>query len=422
MATSNDLSVLDGLTKKVYGKGVHQAVPDNVKVFFDLFPFSASQERLGNIFAESINLQIEQGVTRSTGSAGVVALNAPIASVNKQALVDAYAIILQASISWDLVAKARTPNSAQSFENAMTQVVDNTLLSHRRHQVADMLYGGTNLGVILTGAASATQSLILASCAAGLWYGNTGVLIDIWDPTLTTKRNGSPLSLATFNVDPTGTTRTLTFGTSVTTTTNDVIVFAGTVAGGVMLTPPGLAVISGQQGGTLFGLNQTTFPMFSGAVYTVPAAGPLTMNQLDKASTLPLTRGYTGKIKLLVNPITFSNIAQEEVSRIHLTQGLVNGTANVGYDSVKITTSTGAKLECEGSPWIKEGEAYMVPMDGSVKRIGAVDIQLGGPADPQPTWRRVENSTSYSIPSYSLSAMFSPEPWKLTKITGFVNI
>ena len=38
MAQYNDLSILDGLTKKVYGKGVHQAVPDNVHAFFDLSP------------------------------------------------------------------------------------------------------------------------------------------------------------------------------------------------------------------------------------------------------------------------------------------------------------------------------------------------------------------------------------------------
>lgn len=421
MAQYNDLSVLDGLTKRVYGKGVHQAIPDNIKVFFDLFPFVPNQERLGNLFAEAINLSIEQGVTRSSGSAGVVSLASSVASVTKQATVDAAAIIMQAVLSWDLVAKARTPNSAQSFQSAMTQIIDNVLLSHRRHQVSDMLYGGTNIGVIATGVANATQTITNASCAPGIWYGSTGMTVDIYDPTLTTKRNGAPLTVASFAVDPTGATRTITFGASVTTTTNDVIVFAGTVSAGALITPPGLAVISGLQGGTLFGLSQVTYPVFQGAVYSV-AGGALTMNQLDKASTLPLTRGYTGKLKLLVNPITFSNIAQEEVSRIHLTMGNIQGTANVGYDSVKITTSTGAKLECEGSPWIKEGEAYMVPMDGSVKRIGACDIQLGGPADPQPTWRRIEGQTGYSIPTYSLSAMFSPEPWKLTKITNIVNI
>lgn len=29
MAQHDDLSVLDGLTKRVYGRGVHQAVPDS---------------------------------------------------------------------------------------------------------------------------------------------------------------------------------------------------------------------------------------------------------------------------------------------------------------------------------------------------------------------------------------------------------
>jgi hypothetical protein len=72
---------------------------------------------------------------------------------------------------------------------------------------------------------------------------------------------------------------------------------------------------------------------------------------------------------------------REEVARIQLTQGLVEGSAKVGYDTIRFTTAAGAAVECQPSPWIKEGEAYLVPQDGSVKRIGAVDIQLGGPAD-----------------------------------------
>src|SRR4051794_35799030 len=97
---------------------VHQAIPDNIKMYFDLFGFCPSGDRLGNLFAESVNLGIEQGVTRSSGTAGVVAMNNSIASVNKQATVDAAAIIMQASLSWDAVAKARTAGSAQSFENS----------------------------------------------------------------------------------------------------------------------------------------------------------------------------------------------------------------------------------------------------------------------------------------------------------------
>lgn len=420
MAQYNDLTVLDGLTKRVYGKGVSQAVPDNVKMFFDLFPFVPNGERLGNLFAASVNLAIEQGVTRTSGTAGVVTLNQSIASVNKQCTVDAAAIIMQATLSWDAVAKARTPNSAQSFESAMTQVVDNVLLSHRRHQTADILYGSDNIGVVSPGVANATQTITTASCAPGIWYGSVGMTVDIYDPTLTTKRNGAPLTVIGFSVDPTGATRTLTFGASVTTTTNDVIVFAGTVAASAYLTPPGLSIIAGQQGGTLFGLSQVTYPVFQGTVYDAGSAA-LTMAKLDKASVLPLIRGYTGKLKLLCNPITFSNISQEETGRVQLTGGQSSGTAKIGFDKVQIITSAGAQIEVSGSPWIKEGEAYLVPMDSSLKRIGSVDIQLGGPADPQPNWRRLEGSTAYTLPTYSLSAMFSSEPWKITKIKNIVN-
>lgn len=372
------------------------------------------------MFAQSVSLSIEQGVTRASGSAGVVAMNNSIASINKQCTVDGSSIIMQAAIAWDIVSKARQPNSAQAFENALTETVDNLLLSHRRHQVSDMLYGGVELAVINTGTASATQPLTLASTAPAIWYGSQNMLIDIYDVTLTTKRNASPLSLSSFSVDPSGASRTLTFGTSVTTTTGDVVVFSGTVASNAYSTANGLSYIAGLSGGTLFGLSQTSYPTFQAAQFAVGSTS-LTMKLLDKATALPLNRGYMGKLVLLCSPITFSNLSQEETARVQLINGNATGTAKIGFNKVNILTSTGANVECRGSPWIKEGEAYLVPDDGSVKRIGSCDIQLGGPSDPYPTWRRIEGFTGYSIPSFSLSAMFTSEPWKITKLTGIVN-
>lgn len=326
----------------------------------------------------------------------------------------------QATISWDLVAKARQPGSAQSFENAMTQVVDNTLLSHRRHQTADLLYGGDDIGIIKTGVASATQTITSASCAPGIFYGSANMLCDLYDVTLATKRNASPLSIVSYNVDPTGANRTITFNSSVTSTTGDRLVFAGTVASQAFVTPPGLSIVAGQTGGNLFGLNQVSYPVFAGSQYDAGNAA-LTMQKIDAATILPLIRGFNGRMKLLVHPLTFSNIAMEEVARINLVGSQAKGTAEVGYDTVRFITAAGANVECQPSPWVKEGLGFIVPMDGSCKRIGAVDIQLGGPADPQPTWRRIEGQTGYSLPTYSLQALFTPEPWKLVLIKNITN-
>lgn len=420
MATYDDLSTLDGLTKRVYGRGVHQAIPDNSKSIYSLFPFAPNQERLGDKFVEAVNLALEQGVTRTTGTAGVVTLNQSIASVVKQAIVDASAIIILAQISWDVVAKARSANSAQSFQSSLTQVVDNALLSHRRHQCADMLYGGDNIGVIKTGVAGSTQTLLEKSVAPAIWYGSTGMLVDIYDPTLTTKRNASPLSLSGYKVDPGSAARTLTFGASVTTTTNDVVVFAGSVIGGVYVTPPGLSMIASTQNSTLFSISQTSYPVFSASVYDAGGAA-LNMSKIDAATIYPLIRGYSGKMVLLVHPLTFANIAAEEVARIQLVGGSTKGSVEVGYNKVRFITASGANVECEPTPWMKEGEAYVIPDDGTCKRIGAEEIRLGAPSDPSPTWRRIEGSTGYSLPTYSLQAMFTPEPWKLVKIQNIVN-
>jgi hypothetical protein len=210
------------------------------------------------------------------------------------------------------------------------------------------------------------------------------------------------LVLTGFSVDPSGSSRTLTFGASVATTTGDVISFSGTVASNAYLTPVGISSLTGLTGSTLFGLSQTTYPTFSAAQFAVGSTA-LTMKLLDKATALPLNRGYMGKLKLICSPVTFSNLSLEETARVQL------------------ITSTGANIEIQGTPWCKEGEAYLLPDDGSLRRIGSCDIQLGGPSDPQPQWRRIEGYTGYSIPSFSLQALFTSEPWKCTKLTGIVN-
>lgn len=417
--SNNDLTVLDGLTKRVYGKGVHQAVPDNVKFLYDLIPFTPNQEQLGDSFVEAVNLAIEQGVTFGGGKAGIVTLNSPIAGKTKQAIVDASMIAFNVQISWDLVAKASGSNTAQSFEKGVTQAIDNTLISHRRFQTIQMLYGTDNIGVISSGTASATQTITNASCAPAVFYGSDNMQIDIYDPTLTTKRNGSPLNLNSYSVDSDSGSRTLTFGASVTTTTNDVVVPTGWVASTAFVMTPGLSTIAGQLGGTLFSLSQTTFPMFQGAVFDNGSAA-LSLTQLDRALGKLLLRGYNGRVTLLLHPRTFSNLVVEQNARVQLINGNARGTARVGFDEYEIMTSTGAPVTARVSPWIKEGEAYGVPDDGSLRRIGAVDIKLGGPMQ-EPNWQRLIAQTGYYLPTYSLQTPFTAEPWKLLKIKNIVN-
>lgn len=421
MAQNSDLTVLDGLLKKVYGKGVHQAVPDNVKEFFDLMPFSASQERLGDKFCEAINLGLEQGVTFGGGTPGVVTLNAPQSGRVKQAIVDASMIAMQCVVSWDVVAKANGTNTNQSFERGVTQIIDNVLISHRRWQATALLYGTDNIGIISAGAASATQTITKASCAPGLFYGSDNAFYDIYDVTLGNKKNsGAPLKLVGYNVDPSGATRTLTFDATVTTVTGDVIVPATWVASGAYVMTPGLSTICGVTGQTLFGLSQTTYSMFQPCVFDAGGVA-LSLKLLDQAVILPLIRGYSGKSKLFCSPGTFSNLSLEETSRVQLINGNATGTAKIGFDTMVIKTSSGANLTVVPHPFIKEGEAYVFPTDGSLRRIGACDIKLGGPLG-EPVWQRLmPAATGYMLPTFSLMTAFTAEPWKCLKIKNIVN-
>lgn len=418
MAAQDDLTVINGLLKQVYDKDLAMAIPDQTLPIFKAFPFSNAQ-RIGDHFVSAVNLSLEQGVTRSSDTAGVVVLNAPISSVVKQAQVSAAVITMQANLSWDAVAKTKAVGTA-AVKDAMSVVILNCLQSHRHHQAIDMLYGGVELAVINATTSSTVQPITKSSTAPGLWYNLQNATFDIWDPTYTTKRNGSPLSLSSCSVDASGSSRTLTFGASVSTTAGDFVQFSGTVTSNAVTTPVGLESIGRTQGGTLFNLSQATYPVFQAPQYDV-GNGALTRFKVDRAANLALTRGYTSKMILFVNPATMGDLLEEETSRIMLTGGQTTGTSKIGYNSLTMYSTSGATIECVSNVLIKEGVAFLVPDDGSVKRIGSVDVALGAPGDPYPQWQRIPGSSGYGLISYSMQAMYTANPWKVVYIKNIVN-
>jgi hypothetical protein len=88
------------------------------------------------------------------------------------------------------------------------------------------------------------------------------------------------------------------------------------------------------------------------------------------------------------------------------------------------TTIPGKGVEPSGSKCSASASRMMIwsVLVGNGKLSSTVaKSRLAMNTKPHPTWRRIEGSTGYSLPTYSLQALFTAEPWKLVKITSIVN-
>ncbi|WP_290812543.1 hypothetical protein [Ferrovibrio sp.] len=414
MATYNTVSQVGGILKNVYNKKVVDVVPDNLAVFFDMFQFSGGAEKIGSKFVTEVNFGSENGITVAAGDAGIVDLKAPEAPAIKQAEVTGSQIINSAWVAWDTVTRAIKADSPQAFESLFDRTMKNLRNGHRRAQVLNILYGGDNIGVVSAGANSATQTISLATYAPGIWFASEGMFVDIYDPTLNTKRNGADVKVIGYNT----VTRTVTLSATVNTTTDDIIVPRGTVSGAAYVEGIGLSAALGKTSGDLYGLSVTTYPSWKPAQF--PVGGALSQEKLDEAVTLGFNKGFTGKYVLLTSGATFNNLHTEQLSRV-MTRDYGNSNTPAGLRGIGYRIQGDILVDVVSHPWIKNGESYLVPDDDSWRRIGTVDLTLGDPTGEESIIQKLQGKTGYEITSYSLNSMFSETAYQGVKLTGIVN-
>jgi hypothetical protein len=430
----NDMTDMSLITKNVYGKGVVDLVPQNEKPFFDELEFAPASETIGLQFVEAVNVGLGSGIVTGTASGGPLTFGNPTPGAVVNAIVDGYQIANRQWLDYALASKARKQGQ-QAFEDVIVRVVNNLLKQHRRRQLSNLLYGGSapsgtntaagGLGIVASSTSSSTTITITqASWAPALWWFSDNTQYEVWNSTFTTARNSTtPLTLSSYSMA----NRTLTFSgatSSMSCSVGDVIIpYGGSgslVTSGALTDSLGLEAIldTSFTPGTLFSINQSTFPVFQPNSFNVGSTS-MTLALLDAAANQIYQKGHTGDMVLFCAPGTFSDLAAEEVTRVHLTQGLVEGKATVGFNALELTLQAG-KCRVYGSPWIKCGEAFLFA-EGIFRRIGSVDILHGDPRDLDTVWFNIPNVTAYETRSYSLQAAFTSEPAYSVVLYGIVN-
>jgi hypothetical protein len=298
---------------------------------------------LGKSAVFDVQLSDELGFSVGQGD---VTLNGNINQASARATVDAYSLILQSQVSYDLITRASTE------KKAFAKFVDSKFIpmaeSFQRRQEIMHLYGRDSIGE-LSGNTSGVLALTEASFCPTLWLGLKGAVLEAW----TAKTGGSQHNgdLVVSAVDVANRTVTVT-GTNSAVVNGDFLFFKGTHDAGHY----GLMSIA-KNTGTLFGISAATYELWKGSSYDVGTSA-LTLGKILQAAALAANKGCAEKLRALIPIAAFQSLVSDESALRQytaFTEKLENGGKRISF--------YGASGEIEVVPYhfMKAGEFLIFP-------------------------------------------------------------
>lgn len=298
---------------------------------------------LGKSAVFDVQLSDELGFTVGQGE---MTLNGNINQSAARATVDAYSLVLQSNVSYDLISRA------SSEKKAFAKFVDSKFIpmaeSFQRRQEILHCWGRDSLGQVSSNS-SGVLTITEGSFCPTLWLGLKGAVIEAWTAKTGGSQHNGDLTISA--VDVANRTVTVT-GTSSSVTTNDYLFFKGTQDAGHY----GLMAIA-KNTGTLFGISAATYELFKGNSYDVGTSA-LTLGKLLQAAALAANKGCKEKLKALVPVSAFQSLVADEAALRMYTaysRKLENGGEAISF--------YGASGEIEVIPYhfMKAGEFLIFP-------------------------------------------------------------
>lgn len=400
----NTMATLNGLFKEVYADKLEQLIPEGLKVYNDI-QFVGKEKMPGNFYHQPVILGAELGFTHSGQDDGAFSLESTVAGQIKDAQVKGYQTVLRSSMSYSVLSRASSAG-ARAFESATKYIVANMVRSFGKRCEIQMLYGQDSLGIV-SGVSGLIVTLTTASWAAGIWAGMKNMPVDIYDTTGATLR----VSTTVTSVDLDARTVTLAAVTGIVAT--DILLFKGALGNEMA----GIKKIISNTG-TLFNISASTYELWKGNTYSA-GGGALSFSKIQSAIAKAVEKGLDSDVKVLVNVKTWANLLNEQAAlRMYDQSFSVNKLEN-GAQSITFFGQNGL-VEIIPSIYIKEGEAFVLPMDELLK-VGSTDMTFNLPGSNDQFFRQLENSAGVEIRAYSDFALFSNAPGKMVLISNIVN-
>lgn len=411
---------VNGYYKRVYGPDLERVVPE-FAIMRQRVAFKKEQ-KLGETYNYPVLLTRSHGITWNGGSNAGTAfdLNDAISIVTKNAQSTGSEFVLKETVSYGAISRSGTGND-ESFGELIDEIP--LCMSEAANFYLEMalLYGGTSIGATSTTITNVVAPLVIteASWAAGLWAQMLNAQVDVYDVTLTTRKNqtlGVRDSCSVTAVDPS--TRTVTL----TTVTNAPVIVATDVIvpiGAVSNWFSGLDKIV-TNAGSLFGISAATYPLWKSNTYSAGSA-PLTMAKIQNAITGAVVNGGLMKdVSVLLSPYAWTDL-NNDLAALRRYSESTKTEADLGTKSIKFYGGNGS-IELLPHPMVKAGEAFVLPFDQLV-RIGSSDVtfRLPGAGDNYDFVQQLAGKAGFEMRCYFDQALMPKAPAKLTKITNIDN-
>lgn len=420
MASTNTKSTLDTMFKYKVAKNVNNLVPSH-SVVQKMIPKLSEAERTGRKFLCPVALTLENGVTYGDGTA--FTYNDDVAAVYDEIELDSNPIVLKSRVS--LAAANRMANKESTFITHMTLRSGNMKESLMKRYEIECLYGKTGLGIV--GAKSAvnttpdpdqvTITFTDATWAPGIWGGMEGAKLEARDPsnllagTATKQNSNADYTLVSVDVD----NKQITISGNNTDLTDlaadDVIFFAGAYANSFHGIDFQL-----RNTGSLFGIDAATYNLWKANSYAV--SGQLTMSKVLKGVAKAVGKGGLSEdTVLLVSALTYEGLNSDMAALREFDSSYGSEKAENGFQAITYNSQAG-KIKIVAHPFVKEGEAFLVPEKG-IKRVGASEIQFGfGDGE---YFEKLEGSAGYQLLAQGDWCILIEKPARCVKYTGITN-
>lgn len=428
--SSNTVSTLNGFTKQVYANKVLELVPK--QNFLQKNISFEERTKIGKQYEQPVNLALEGGFTHAATGDGAFTLNDAIAMQMQPALIDGFQIMLRSQIDYEIAAKA--VSSEKAFGNATKYLIQNMITSQSKRVEIELLYGQSGIGIISTVTpSSGTAAIVLteASFADAIFAGSVNHEFDVWtnaDAGTSVQHNtNAAVVLASFNPD----TRTLNVTGNSTDMSalapGDYIFFRGAKSGTspnvVYKEMAGIKKIFSTQSGSIFGINTSTYDLWKSIIQTAGSA-QMTIGKVLLGSQKAVARGLDDDTVLLVNPLTWANLASDLAALRYFDGSYKIEKGKNGVVAIEYYCQSGV-VKIVSHRFVMRGDAFQFP-ERYVDRIGAIDMSFSLPGAngsvPDQYWFPLSGNAGFEIRLYSNQAIFFGMPATCVYYNNIVNL
>lgn len=428
MAVANTVSTLNGFYKDIYGDSIIDLIPRIQKILKGV-SFQKSK-KLGKFYHVPVVVQDEQGFTYNNGTdvasggsfGNMFSLNGYEAMAMADAQIRGTELVLQSGVSYGAAETASS--SKEAFADFSSVLFERMVESTSKRKEIAYLYGGSSIGSFnaISGSSTTQRTITFtgASFSIGIFSGLKGAKIQFYDnaspAVLISSGANSIFTIVSFNIA----NKTLTVDGTSTGITALAAAFPGTIHayfnGAYGNEPVGIDKII-TTNGPLFGIDNSTYDLYQGNVYTISSGG-LTMDHIQKAVAVAAARGLIEPVKAYMTPSQFTKLALDQSSSRRYDQSYNGKKATTGFASLEYHGPQGDLISIEPHPYMKDGEVFIIPLD-RFKRVGSTDITFQTPGREEEIFTQVPDKAGYEVRLYSNDAIFCEAPSRCVKITGF---